>query len=315
MLDNENTTPPWSVASWAMQLAGSVWTRPGCTHKVMDIELAREFAKVLEEKDTRDAMVFKKVLETERKSVEEQTKRDMLLPKTAIANLSKKIDAQEWACNFLATIRANPHLVTDESFLIGWFANAIMTGFDEGTKRTHMTATEATARTEELQHEAQCICGLHWKATETAFAKGVLCDCGRVSKVVSGLAMFKVEWENRPPMPCSKCESQSPNGSEFATASTNTREAYFPESMLQEAERLTDGDRRELYGSAVDNFRGIADAFNAATGHHITPAQVGLFNLIQKICREGHAHKRDNLVDIAGYAKLVQQVHEYSATK
>lgn len=83
------------------------------------------------------------------------------------------------------------------------------------------------------------------------------------------------------------------------------------EGVLQEADRITSEDRRKLYGSAVENFTGIAKAFNAATGHKVTPAEVGLFNIIQKICREGHCHKRDNMVDIAGYAKLVQQVHDH----
>lgn len=36
-------------------------------------------------------------------------------------------DARVWARAFKATIEAQPHLSTDEGFLIGWFANAIET--------------------------------------------------------------------------------------------------------------------------------------------------------------------------------------------
>ena len=39
-------------------------------------------------------------------------------------------DAQVWAQNFIKTLKDNPDIEIDESFMIGWFANAIETSSD-----------------------------------------------------------------------------------------------------------------------------------------------------------------------------------------
>lgn len=43
-------------------------------------------------------------------------------------------DAQTWAATFLETCKEHPAVATDEGALIGWFANAIMAGYDEGVR-------------------------------------------------------------------------------------------------------------------------------------------------------------------------------------
>jgi hypothetical protein len=40
------------------------------------------------------------------------------------------IDAREWARQWIETIGANPEIPMDEETMIGWFANAIMAGYD-----------------------------------------------------------------------------------------------------------------------------------------------------------------------------------------
>lgn len=296
--------PGWSVASWAIKLAGGVWTRPSCTAKVMDVVLAREFAHVLEEKDKQDAIAFQDALATARKAAAEQTKRDMLLPKTAIANLNEKIDAHQWASNFLATIRANPALATDEGFLIGWFANAIMVGFDEGGNRARKERAE-----KKFPLNAPCkFCGTIARQDCAEDFVGYRCShCGASARVAREGHVLSIDWEFE--RGCSHAGNRK--GASVADVMypappvCATRE----ETLLQEAERITSKDRRALYGSAKDNFDKIAEAFNALTGHKLKTEDVGIFNIVQKLSRECHHHKRDNLVDIAGYANITQQVH------
>lgn len=43
------------------------------------------------------------------------------------------MDAQVWADVWLKSIAANPEIPTDRECMIGWFANAIMAGYDQAT--------------------------------------------------------------------------------------------------------------------------------------------------------------------------------------
>lgn len=43
-------------------------------------------------------------------------------------------DAQVWAKEWLKIITENPTIPTDEGTMIGWFANAIMAGYDQGKR-------------------------------------------------------------------------------------------------------------------------------------------------------------------------------------
>lgn len=53
------------------------------------------------------------------------------------------MDAVVWAKEFVKTATKIPSIATDEGTMIGWFANAIMAGYDEAQKRCHKT-TEST---------------------------------------------------------------------------------------------------------------------------------------------------------------------------
>lgn len=41
-------------------------------------------------------------------------------------------DAEVWATRWLEAISENPNIPTDKGTMIGWFANAIMAGYDQG---------------------------------------------------------------------------------------------------------------------------------------------------------------------------------------
>jgi hypothetical protein len=48
----------------------------------------------------------------------------------------KSFDAEHWAAAFMATLQENPEIVIDRELMLGWFANALMRGYDEREWRT-----------------------------------------------------------------------------------------------------------------------------------------------------------------------------------
>ena len=83
--------------------------------------------------------------------------------------------------------------------------------------------------------------------------------------------------------------------------------------ILSEAQSLVHGDRQSDYGHPYHDFSRTAQMWSAILGQEVTPAQVGLCMIAVKVSRECHKPKRDNLVDIAGYAETVRMVREYES--
>jgi hypothetical protein len=81
-------------------------------------------------------------------------------------------------------------------------------------------------------------------------------------------------------------------------------------NILEEANKLTSGVKREAYGSPLLCYRRIARLWTLIIGHEIELHQVALCMLAFKIARELNAHQRDNLVDIAGYARTIEMMEE-----
>ena len=79
-------------------------------------------------------------------------------------------------------------------------------------------------------------------------------------------------------------------------------------TILQEAQNVIYGDRQADYGSATSNFTLIADFWTIILGHKVTPKDVGLCMIALKMAREMNKSKRDNLVDIAGYAGVLEKL-------
>lgn len=93
------------------------------------------------------------------------------------------------------------------------------------------------------------------------------------------------------------------------------------ENVLQEAERLIYGPRQASYGHPYDDFSKTGQMWGAilkewrSSGEpNVPPELVGLCQIAVKISREVNAHKRDNIVDIAGYAGTVALVRERQAS-
>ena len=51
---------------------------------------------------------------------------------TTATELHQNIDARVWADEWLRVIAENPTIPTDRETMQGWFANAIMAGYDAG---------------------------------------------------------------------------------------------------------------------------------------------------------------------------------------
>ena len=94
---------------------------------------------------------------------------------------------------------------------------------------------------------------------------------------------------------CSNCVTQVPEKKE--------------DSILVEAQRIVEGDRAADYGDAKTSFTKIADLATILTGREITDAEVCMVLIAMKLTRESFKHKRDNLVDLCGYAKLLNDLY------
>lgn len=88
------------------------------------------------------------------------------------------------------------------------------------------------------------------------------------------------------------------------------------DTVCQEADRLVSVDRQNQYGHPFDNFSDISVGWNIiAETQNITAEKVGLMMIWVKICREKFKHKRDNLVDIAGFAKTIDLIYDRKEQK
>lgn len=76
-------------------------------------------------------------------------------------------------------------------------------------------------------------------------------------------------------------------------------------SILEEANQIITGPRRDAYGSVEESFVRVAQTWSAVLKTPITPSQVALCMLMLKCCRESNKPQRDNRVDIAGYVALL----------
>jgi hypothetical protein len=103
-------------------------------------------------------------------------------------------------------------------------------------------------------------------------------------------------------------------------------QAKVQETILQEAQRLVHGNRQASYGHPIDDYTctgrlwsAILDRWLRDIGYlkdsdiklpDIDPRIATLMMSAMKISREVHKHKRDNLVDQAGYAECTSMIAE-----
>lgn len=85
-------------------------------------------------------------------------------------------------------------------------------------------------------------------------------------------------------------------------------------SILQEADHLTSVDRNLQYGSFLEEAGKVAlieqAILSGSTNKWTQEEKDTLSLMVRKLVRHGHCQKRDNLVDLCGYAKLLQEQHD-----
>lgn len=89
-------------------------------------------------------------------------------------------------------------------------------------------------------------------------------------------------------------------------ATDKVQPEYVP--VTTEAEQLVYGNRNADYGHPLDDFSRSSKMWSAILNTNVEPDQVALCMIAVKISRQINLPKRDNLVDIAGYAETINMV-------
>lgn len=94
----------------------------------------------------------------------------------------------------------------------------------------------------------------------------------------------------------------------------------IPMSILLQAEKITNGQRQKDYGTALDNHERIArfwTAFLQNLGYDIVvqPEWVAEMMILMKIARIQNDITEDGLVDIAGYANVIDKMRPQRAER
>ena len=80
------------------------------------------------------------------------------------------------------------------------------------------------------------------------------------------------------------------------------------ETVLEEAQRITHGVRQHDYNLPENNYRQIAEITSAVLGKKFTARDCCIVMIATKLSRESYKHKRDNLVDLAGYTWCLSRI-------
>ena len=82
------------------------------------------------------------------------------------------------------------------------------------------------------------------------------------------------------------------------------------ESILQEADRILNGERDADYPDPVENFKHIAAIASAILKKDLTDEECCVVMLAVKLARENYRHKRDNIVDGVAYMEILGRIKE-----
>lgn len=79
-------------------------------------------------------------------------------------------------------------------------------------------------------------------------------------------------------------------------------------AVCTEAVGLVYGDRAADYGHPLDEYTRLGEMWSAIIGAPVSAEQAVLCMVALKVNRERNKPKRDNRVDIAGYAECLQKM-------
>jgi uncharacterized protein (DUF1015 family) len=79
-------------------------------------------------------------------------------------------------------------------------------------------------------------------------------------------------------------------------------------SILTEAESIVNGDRNVQYGDPNEAFKEYSNILEATFGIKLTPAEICKVQIAIKLGRLKYKHKRDSVVDLCGYAEILNRL-------
>jgi len=82
------------------------------------------------------------------------------------------------------------------------------------------------------------------------------------------------------------------------------------EQLLLDAAKTITGERQDQYVNPEDSFKGIAKRWSHYLQKEITSFDVAIMMIEFKLERECSSHKRDNLLDICGYASIADSINQ-----
>lgn len=81
-------------------------------------------------------------------------------------------------------------------------------------------------------------------------------------------------------------------------------------TVLEEAKKIITGARRKSYGPVERSFKEVATLWSVVFKREVSTFEVALAMIALKLQREANSHHRDNLVDLAGYTALLEQLYD-----
>ena len=94
----------------------------------------------------------------------------------------------------------------------------------------------------------------------------------------------------------------------YETHSCSRDTVVREKSILEEAHKITREDRNKAYDEPVRNHEQIGRIASEILKKTITAKDVAIIQIATKLSRESFKHKRDNLVDLAGYAYVLSKI-------
>lgn len=89
------------------------------------------------------------------------------------------------------------------------------------------------------------------------------------------------------------------------------------ETVLEEAQRLTHGDRHDAYGHPIHDLTRTGDMATAMIRHKLKPGErlepedIAMIMIAVKLSREVNQPKRDNRVDGPGYFEVLDMIRQW----
>lgn len=75
-----------------------------------------------------------------------------------------------------------------------------------------------------------------------------------------------------------------------------------------EAENIVNGDRNEQYSDPLESFTVYSDILKLTFGIELTPVEICKVQMAIKLGRLKYKYKRDSVVDLCGYAEILDRL-------